>query len=169
MLRLYFISCRTTSGVPNIMGWPTTRSKLSVKSVGLPVARGQLVCEFRPAYINAISISFSKKAGEIKTSQSQYVLDWQSFASVNVLLWLSSTPAHIEFLWIQALSYDMFYAPKGRHIVIKLPVLSVLSVWVFISYPEYISYIILGRNAKIRDLMHLGSWSVTHLYHCHQI
>ena len=28
----------------------------------------------------------------------------------------------------------------------KLPVLSVLSVRVFISYPEYISYIILGRN-----------------------
>ena len=41
-----------------------------------------------------------------------------------------------------------FYAPKGRHIVIELLVLSVLSVWVFISYPEYI-YIILGRNAKI--------------------
>ena len=42
---------------------------------------------------------------------------------------------------------NMFYATKGRHIVIKLPVLSVLSVWVFISYPEYISYITLSRNA----------------------
>ena len=52
---------------------------------------------------------------------------------------------------------NRFYAPKGRHIVIKLPVLSVLSVLVFISYPEYISYIILGRNAKIRVLMYLGS------------
>ena len=43
---------------------------------------------------------------------------------------------------------NRFYAPKGRHIVIKLPVLSVLSVSVFISYPEYISYIILGRMPK---------------------
>ena len=50
---------------------------------------------------------------------------------------------------------NRFYAPKGRHIVIKLPVLSVLSVLVFISYPEYTSYVILGRNAKIRVLMHL--------------
>ena len=47
---------------------------------------------------------------------------------------------------------NRFYTPKVRHIVIKLPVLSILSVWVFISYPEYISYIILGRNAKIRVL-----------------
>ena len=163
------------------MGWHTTRSKLSVKSVGLPIARGKLVCEFvcefRPAYINAISISFSKKAGESKASQSQNVLDWQrvraNFTSVNVLIWLSSTSDHIELLWIQALSYDghdnRFYAPKGRHIVIKLHALSVLSVWVFITYPEYISYIILGRNDKIRVFMHLGSWSVTHLYHSHQI
>ena len=64
---------------------------------------------------------------------------------------------------------NRFYAPKGRHIVIKLTVLSVLGVGVFISYAEYISYIILGRNAEIRVLMHLGSWSVTHLYHSHQI
>ena len=34
------------SGVPNIVGWPTARSKLSLKSVGLPVARGKLVYEF---------------------------------------------------------------------------------------------------------------------------
>ena len=34
---LYFIRCQTTSGVPNIVGWPTARSKLSVKSVGLQV------------------------------------------------------------------------------------------------------------------------------------
>ena len=60
---------------------------------------------------------------------------------------------------------NRFYAPKGRHIVIKLPVLSVLSVRVVISYPEYISHIIIGRHATIRVLMHLGSWSVTHLYH----
>ena len=59
---------------------------------------------------------------------------------------------------------NRFYAPKGRHIVIKLPVLSDLSVWVFISYPEYISYIILGRNDKFRVLMHLGSWSIPRRY-----
>ena len=46
MLLLYFIRCRTTSGVPNIVGWPTARSKLSVKSVGLPIAWGKLVYEF---------------------------------------------------------------------------------------------------------------------------
>ena len=51
---------------------------------------------------------------------------------------------------------NWFYAPKGRHIVIKLPVLSVLSVSVFILYVEYISYIILGRNAKIRVLIILS-------------
>ena len=68
-----------------------------------------------------------------------------------------------------AVMTNRFFAPKGGHIVIKLHVLSVLSVCVFISYPKYITYIILGRNAKIRVLMHLGSWSVTHLYHCHQI
>ena len=43
---LYFIRWRTTSGVPNIVGRPTARSKLSVKSVGLPIARGKLVYEF---------------------------------------------------------------------------------------------------------------------------
>ena len=64
---------------------------------------------------------------------------------------------------------NRFNAPKGGLIVIKLPVLSVLGVCVFISYLEYIFYILLGRNAKIRVLKHLGSWSATHLYHCHQI
>ena len=59
------------SGEPNIVGWPTARSKLSVKSVGLPIARGKLVCEFNfhkegVAYINAISISFSKKVAKVK-------------------------------------------------------------------------------------------------------
>ena len=46
VLRLYFICCQTTSGVPNIVGWLTARSKLSMKSVGLHIARGKLVCEF---------------------------------------------------------------------------------------------------------------------------
>ena len=90
-------------------------------------------------------------------SQSQNVLDWQrvraNFTSVNVLMWLSSTSDHIDLLWIQALSYDghdkhILCPQREAFIVIKLPVLSVLSVWVFISYPEYISYIILSRNAK---------------------
>ena len=87
-------------------------------------------------------------------SQSQNVLDWQkvraNFTSVSVIMWLSSTSDHIELLWIQALSSDGHDKQDLCLIVIKLPVLSVLSVWVFISYPEYISYIILSRNAKIR-------------------
>ena len=46
-------------------------------------------------------------------------------------------------------------ASKGRHIVITLSVLSVLSVWAFTLCPEHISYIICGRNTKTRVLMHL--------------
>ena len=40
---------------------------------------------------------------------------------------------------------------------IKLVVLSDLSVWVFISYQQHISYIIWGRNAKMCVYMHLGT------------
>ena len=42
--------------------------------------------------------------------------------------------------------------------------LSVLSVWVFISYPEYISYIIWGRNAKIRVLQLIQTENHTNYY-----
>ena len=73
LLMLDFIR-RTTSGVPNIVGWPTARSKLFVKSVGLPITRGKLVYEFSfhkegvnlPCLFNAISISFSKKLAKVK-------------------------------------------------------------------------------------------------------
>ena len=41
-----FMRRRTTSGVPNIVGLPTSRSKTVCESVGLPIARGKLVCEF---------------------------------------------------------------------------------------------------------------------------
>ena len=116
---LYFIRCQTTSGVPNIVGWPKARSKLSVKSVGLPIAQGKLVYEFNfhkecvnlpcRLYKRNKYLLF-KKAGENKTSQSQNVLAWQrvraNFTSVNVLMCLSPTSDHIELLWIQALSYD---------------------------------------------------------------
>ena len=61
--------------VPYIVGWHTAWSKLSVKSVGLPIARGKLVCEFNfhkegvnlhCSLYNAINISFSKKLAKIK-------------------------------------------------------------------------------------------------------
>ena len=41
-----FMRCQTTSGVPNIVGLPTARSKTVRDSKGLPIARGKLVCEF---------------------------------------------------------------------------------------------------------------------------
>ena len=76
VLRLYFIRCRTTSGVPNIVGRPTARSKLSVKSVGLPKKReassfaNLIFTKKAPicpvTYINAISISFSEKLAKVK-------------------------------------------------------------------------------------------------------
>ena len=183
MLRRYFIRCRSTSGVPNIVGWPTVRSKLSVKSVGLPIARCKLFCEFNSsicpaAYINVISISFSKKTGErkkrpkVKTSLigKECERTYISKRSYMIVIHIWSHRITMNSGTVLWRSWQTgFMPPKGRHIVIKLPVLSVLSVWVFITYPKYISYIILGRNAKIRVLMHLGSWSVTHLYHCHQI
>ena len=43
----------------------------------------------------------------------------------------------------------------SRHIVITLSVPSVLSVWTFTLCLEHISYIVCGRNTKIRVLMHL--------------
>ena len=165
------------------MGWPTAQSKLSMKSVGLPMARGKLVCEFDfhvnlPCRIyNAISISFSKKLAKVKRPKVKTSLLAKSASELLIIIRTYMIVIHI---WSHRITMNSgtvlwrswqtgFMTPKGRHSVIKLPVLSVLSVWVFISYPEYISYIILGRNAKIRVLMHLGSWSVTHLYHCHQI
>ena len=69
-----------------------------MKSVGLPIARGKLVCEFN-FHKEGINLpcrlykrnkyQLFKKAGEIKTSQSQNVLDWQrvqaNFTLVNAL------------------------------------------------------------------------------------
>ena len=50
------------------MGSLTAQSKLSVKYVGLPIARGKLDCEFNfhVNLYNAISISFSKKLAKVK-------------------------------------------------------------------------------------------------------
>ena len=68
-----------------------------MKSVGLHIARGKLICEFNfhkkasicpAAYTNKCKLF--KKAGESKTSKSQNVLDWQrvraNFTLVNVLM-----------------------------------------------------------------------------------
>ena len=119
---------------------------MSLKSVGLPIARGKLVNEFNfhkedvnlPCRLyKRNKYKLFKKAGENKTSQSQNVLDWQreraNFTSVNVSL-CDCHPHLITYNYyefrhcLMTVMTNRFYAPKGRHIVIKLPFLSVLSV-----------------------------------------
>ena len=64
--------CRTTSGVPNIVGLPTARNNTVRESVGLPIPRGKLGCEFD--FHPTVSIIVMRSIETPQTTQINYTV-----------------------------------------------------------------------------------------------
>ena len=73
VLRLFFMRCRTTSGVPNIVGWPTARSKTVFESVGLPITPGGTLIFSSYVGSDPASIVHPKKISGISSTPKKYL------------------------------------------------------------------------------------------------
>ena len=85
-----FMRCRTTSGVPYIVGltYVTARSKTVRESVGLPIARGKLVCEFNFHLTDSIIVvqSIETPPNLHQTTQNHYRIYSQYHIMCNFFL-----------------------------------------------------------------------------------